>query len=621
MPDVIYKSKTITVRNEETTEGDQVTKISAMGLFVSSPAELGRRYAFDIEELEKYIVNNDSLINFYLRPKATFSTEDIHELQQRSPIIRAYIKSYLEKNQGFMEVISPETLKQMRQFVDRTTVMTKDGDFLRTVKEKYSASELDELEQANVSIYDLGRGEAFKQFKSYYSALADEEKSAIDNFPGIPKALKLVGLVGSNQTPTLNSIFTLKAESCLGGTAGVCEKIIGAVEFAHQLKDIMKKEHEVNISFRVTPVTTEVSYKGQRVPVANTQTINGVSIDRIAPELLFVSEPDTIGKRYAFDIEELEEHLVNSDCFINFYAKPRSNFSANDIIELQQRSPKIRAFMENYLERHRLSLDTINPETLEQMRLFLRRTTYLVMDEDFLKEVASEYTPSELSDLKEAGLSLHDLARGRAFEQFKTYYDQLSKDEKRAIDTLPGIQGQFELFHLVDSKEVAGLSNIFSLTTEDSLGGSAGICEKIITAVTFLKQLKEIPEEARGFKIAKELQMALLKEVDNYIASNSNTNSQYGLGWITTYFSNPELAAEEWNLALKAKKEIKECTNYHSLVEKIKSFKEEDAKLEQKHKTSYGLSKGYFLPYLERMESILASAKGNLCKPEFVVTL
>lgn len=244
MPKITYEGKEVDVSNDETTEGDEITQIPIGRLFISEPDKMGKQYAFDLVELETYIINNDTLNNFYAKPSGTnFSIKDIEELQRRSPRIKKYIDDYLQKNHELYDKISEETLKQMELFLKHTGYVIRDDKFLSNIEKKYSSNELSAFEQTGVTLNDLARGEAFDQFKKYYQYLPEEEKKAIDTFPGIQKEFARYSLGNS-----LQNIFYLKGASCLGGTTGVCGIIVTAGKFYKQIKELFKENDERLIS-------------------------------------------------------------------------------------------------------------------------------------------------------------------------------------------------------------------------------------------------------------------------------------------------------------------------------------------------------------------------------------
>lgn len=261
MPDIVYENESVNVANEVTTGLDLVQDIAPDDLFVSEADSDGKRYGFDIHEIEDYMLDNQSINNFYTQPLEAFSINDLAELRGRSAKIAAFLSNYVKSCENQIQLISPQTLLQIKLLGLRAGGYPRDREFYEEIKNKYSPDEIAQLEHAGLHIQDVARGEAFDRFKNYYAQLSDAEKDAIDAFPGVQKILKLTRGMNS-----LRDIFNLPPESCLGGTAGACEAIATMVQnvrdisgrafpvdlkeqvFTHQQSETAKKRGEQRIS-------------------------------------------------------------------------------------------------------------------------------------------------------------------------------------------------------------------------------------------------------------------------------------------------------------------------------------------------------------------------------------
>lgn len=233
-----------------------------------------------------------------------------------------------------------------------------------------------------------------------------------------------------------------------------------------------------------------VNYKGEIIIVENAITLEGDPITSIPAERLFVGQADSYGDRYAYDIKEIETYIEKFKKPDTIYTKPKEAFSVQDLLDLSQRSPKIKEFLINTLNQTKKTADEISQETLEQMKIFAKhvRGSPTEFKEEELTSIMRKYS-EELDAFGDTEVSIWDLLRGDAFDKFKKYYHNLSDSEKSAIDALPAVKEVFAMFGLRKS-----VAEIFDLKGESCLGGTAGICKAAIASVEFLHSL----EKARG---------------------------------------------------------------------------------------------------------------------------
>ncbi|WP_133134807.1 hypothetical protein [Legionella nautarum] len=204
---------------------DELTAIPLARLFVCEPdPTTTNRYAFDIREIENYVTTFGQVLNFYT--ESSFSPNDLRKLFEMSSLLKTHIMTLLNNS---VSHISPQTIYEMDVFVSNAAKPSK--KLRKVMEKKYKKSELREMQQARVDLNDLIRGEVFSNFKDYYRRLDEKEKTAIDNFPGVKLLLKSYHLGDS-----LSNIFNLPADSCLGGAAGVCKKIINTLKIVDDLK-------------------------------------------------------------------------------------------------------------------------------------------------------------------------------------------------------------------------------------------------------------------------------------------------------------------------------------------------------------------------------------------------
>lgn len=230
----------------------------------------------------------------------------------------------------------------------------------------------------------------------------------------------------------------------------------------------------------------ELQYKGKTVVVANEETTEADWIIDIPSRDLFISNANKRGKRFAFSLIEIENYVKEHGLLINFYNIPRSAFSVSEMKELIQRSTFIAQFIAQYIDQSQVYASLISEETLQQMESLVKHCSHIIDDPRVLKAIKQKYTEEELEELQENGISIHDLGRGLAFQQFKTYYQALSAKEQHAIDHFPGVAQQFQQYGLKDS-----LRTIFNLHSDACLGGSAGVCREIIERIQLFRLAKE----------------------------------------------------------------------------------------------------------------------------------
>lgn len=242
--------------------------------------------------------------------------------------------------------------------------------------------------------------------------------------------------------------------------------------------------------------------------VANEETTETDWVIDIPLKDLFISNANKLGKRFAFSLIEIENYVKEHGQLINFYTIPRTAFSVSETKELMQRSTLITQFINQYIENSQAHAALISEETLKQMESLVDHSSQVINDPQFLKAIKQNYTEEELEELQENGISIHDLARGLAFQQFKSYYQALSVKEQHAIDHLPGIAQKLQQYGLKDS-----LKTIFNLHSDACLGGSAGVCREII-------------ERMKLFRLAKEALAAMIPD-EEIMDSDSEVTIRY----------------------------------------------------------------------------------------------
>ncbi|QRN04428.1 hypothetical protein GH742_11365 [Legionella sp. MW5194] len=219
----------------------------------------------------------------------------------------------------------------------------------------------------------------------------------------------------------------------------------------------------------------ELHYKGKAVVVANEETTEADWVSDIPPRELFISNANKQGQRFAFSLAEIEAYMREHNQLVNFYNTPRSAFSVGEMRELIQRSAVIARFIENFVHESQQPASLISEETIQHMAFLVNHSAQVIEDPLFIREIKQKYTEEELADLQDNGISIHDLGRGMAFQQFKSHYQSISAGEQQAIDQFPGVPQQLQHYGLKDS-----LRTLFQLQGEACLGGSAGICREII---------------------------------------------------------------------------------------------------------------------------------------------
>lgn len=243
MPDILYSGQSISVSNKTTLDlAESVEDISPDRLFVSEPDANGQRYAFDIAEIEEYLTETKSLMNFYSKPKQPFSVNDLQALKKRSPIISNLIEQYFSSSRESLDKISPQTILQINLLSKRAGIFTQDKEFFESVRRRYSPEELAALESAGTSLQDIARGDAFARFKNYYKQMTETEKEALHQFPGVLNTLRMTGL------SRFDDILVLKPESCLGGTAGACSEIAKSIAY---MKSLLDTDVNIDVNERI----------------------------------------------------------------------------------------------------------------------------------------------------------------------------------------------------------------------------------------------------------------------------------------------------------------------------------------------------------------------------------
>ncbi|MDX1836493.1 hypothetical protein DIZ81_01260 [Legionella taurinensis] len=230
----------------------------------------------------------------------------------------------------------------------------------------------------------------------------------------------------------------------------------------------------------------ELQYKGEAVVVANEETTEADWVSDIPPRELFISNANPLGQRFAFSLAEIDAYVKEHNQLVNFYNIPRSAFSVSEMSELIQRSAVIARFIERFVHESQRSASLISAETIHHMAFLVNHSAQVIEDPLFIKEIKQKYTEEELEDLQDNGISIHDLGRGMAFQQFKTHYQTLSAEEQQAIDQFPGVPQQLQHYGLKNS-----LKTLFQLQGEACLGGSAGICREIIERIKLFERAKE----------------------------------------------------------------------------------------------------------------------------------
>lgn len=258
MKNIVYMGHEIQVINDTTIGFDDVQSIEEKFLFISEPDGDGDRYAYNISELEGDVNQFERLFS---HNGSLFTENDLAELMKRSSVIDKFIFAKYQSTQNWVDKISEKTLQQMRSLPERTGIMPKDEKFVNSVRAKYSETELKQLmtdfKQTSIenTVRDLARNEALMQFCEYYKGLPKEEADAIDNFPGIKKIL-----LRNNLGNSLANIFNVEADTCLGGTVGVCQAILKAVQFSKTINNIyVKKSNTTTPVLNVTASNAEAS--------------------------------------------------------------------------------------------------------------------------------------------------------------------------------------------------------------------------------------------------------------------------------------------------------------------------------------------------------------------------
>lgn len=197
------------------------------------------------------------------------------------------------------------------------------------------------------------------------------------------------------------------------------------------------------------------SQRNEEIMIENQQTfLFSQNIGELDEADVFICEPTSQNKRYAFSINELEQAIdLDQFKFTNVYTNKL--FSESDLTELALRSKKIKAHMDHYIESNRQTLESISRHTLEEMQKFISGAKYYnIDDETVIENLKRHYSEEELKQLGGAGVTLGDLVRKDAFIRFHHYYDELSEEEKNALDSIPEVRKLFHSYNITTFNDI-----------------------------------------------------------------------------------------------------------------------------------------------------------------------
>lgn len=236
MPLIKYNGEMINVKNSESLIGVRYIPIHEIGpsdLYVSEPDYAGDRYALSLKELEGMALAGQVLVNSETR--LPLSLADLRRLTGLSEKIKQEMEKTCKENIGPLSAVSQKTLDEMKLFAPNTRDILKEDPAIilkRDYGVTYSDEELQQFRQKNL-LTDLVRGAAFERFKKYYYInLSDEERTAIDKIAS--------RYLNSRSQSSLEDVFKLRANECLGGASGICDDVVTRVDFLKKLRNVFK---------------------------------------------------------------------------------------------------------------------------------------------------------------------------------------------------------------------------------------------------------------------------------------------------------------------------------------------------------------------------------------------